>query len=70
MLSERNVKHLCHVAVAVVVAYLLLTKVRGESSGMAEDRVLFLGAVALAYMVAFGHKLPSRAGLNRNLTTL
>ena len=57
---ERGLKMLLHSAVIAMVAYVVMVYVLGQSAMMAENRSLFLGAVALAYMLMFGHGLPKR----------
>ena len=62
---ERGLVHVCHSIVIGVIAYLLMLYVLKQSPTMAENRSVLLGALALAYMVAFGHGAPTMAAFNR-----
>jgi hypothetical protein len=54
-----------HSVVIGIVAYLFMIYVLGQSQVMAENRSFLLGAVVLAYMILFGHGLPT--SLNKGL---
>lgn len=54
-----------HAVIIGVVAYLFMIYVLGQSQMMAENRSFLLGAVVLAYMIMFGHGLPT--SLNKGL---
>ena len=54
-----------HSVLIGVVLYLLMVYVLGQSSVVAETRSVLASAVILAYMVVFGHGLPT--ALNSNL---
>ena len=53
-----DLEHVLHACVIVAVAYVIMLYVLKQSPQVAETRSLVLGAVALAYMLIFGHKLP------------
>ena len=61
---ERGLVHVSHSVGIGVVAYLLMLYVLKQSPTMAENRSVLVGAVALAYMVVFGHKAPTMAAFN------
>ena len=56
---------LLHSAVIGVVLYLLMVYVLGQSQAVAENRSLLLAALVLAYMILFGHGLPT--SINKGL---
>jgi len=51
---------LFHAVLLMLLSYVLMFYVLGQSSSVAEDRSVLLGGVALVYMVLFGHGLPGR----------
>ena len=51
---------LFHSVLLMLISYVLMRYVLGQSSSVAEDRSVLLGGVALVYMVLFGHGLPGR----------
>jgi hypothetical protein len=51
---------LFHAVLLMLLSYILMFYVLGQSSSVAEDRSVLLGGVALVYMVLFGHGLPGR----------
>ena len=46
-----------HSAILVVVLFFAM-KAIGQSEAMAMSRSVLIGALALAYMVMYGHKMP------------
>lgn len=63
-MAERGLIMALHSAVIAVVLYLLMTYVLNQSTEVAEDRSILLGALALAYMVLFGHEMPNKINPN------
>ena len=51
---------LFHSVLLMLLSYVLMRYVLGQSSSVAEDRSVLLGGVALVYMVLFGHGMPGR----------
>ena len=49
-----------HMLLIVLVLYVVMCYVLGQSPRVAEDRSALLGGVALVYMVLYGHGLPGR----------
>ena len=49
-----------HMLIIALVLYLLMRFVLGQSQRVAEDRSVFLGGIALVYMVLYGHGMPTR----------
>jgi hypothetical protein len=56
---------LLHSAIIVIVLYLFMVYVLGQRVAVAENRSLVLGALALVYMIMFGHGLPT--SINKDL---
>jgi len=49
-----------HALLLMLLSYVLMRYVLGQSSPVAEDRSVLLGGVVLVYMVLFGHGMPGR----------
>lgn len=49
-----------HAVTIALVLFLVMRFVLGQSRSVAEDRSVLIGALVLAYMVLFGHGLPTR----------
>jgi hypothetical protein len=60
---ERGLVMVCHGLAIALVAYVLMVYVLKQSQSMAENRSVLLGALAVAYMVVFGHMAPSMSAL-------
>jgi len=56
---------LLHSAVIGVLLYLIMVFVLGQRQVVAENRSILLAALALVYMILFGHGLPG--SINKNL---
>ena len=54
-----------HAIIIGIVLYLIMIYALGQNQVKAETRSALLAALALIYMLLFGHKLPT--SLNRNL---
>ena len=54
-----------HSVIIGIVLYLIMLYALGQKPVKAETRSVLLAALALVYMILFGHKLPT--SLNRNL---
>jgi len=51
---------LVHAVLIMLISYVLMRYVLGQSSSVAEDRSVLLGGIVLVYMVLFGHGMPGR----------
>ncbi len=51
--------HLFHSFIITVVLYLIMMYGLRQSSNKALNRSLLIGAIALIYMILFGHGLPT-----------
>lgn len=54
-----------HSVVIAILLYVFMVFVLGQKQVVAENRSILLGALVLAYMMLFGHGLPS--SINRSL---
>ena len=61
---ERGLVMVVHSVIIGLVAYGLMIYALKQGATMAENRSVLLGALALAYMVVFGHKAPTMSALN------
>ena len=56
---------LLHSIIIGILLYLFMTFLLGQKPVVAENRSILLAALILAYMILFGHKLPT--AINKNL---
>tara|TARA_Y100000385_G_C12769723_1_gene498758 strand:+ start:299 stop:493 length:195 start_codon:yes stop_codon:yes gene_type:complete len=61
---ERGLVHIGHSLIIGILAYVIMLYVCKKPPSMAENRSVLIAALACAYMVAFGHGLPSMNALN------
>jgi hypothetical protein len=52
--------HVFHSFIIVVILYILMRFLLGQSQNMSLNRSILIGAMALIYMILFGHGLPTR----------
>ena len=62
---ERGLMMLLHSLLIGIILYFIMIFLMKQPTRIAEDRSVLLGALALVYMVLFGHGLPKR--INRNI---
>jgi hypothetical protein len=62
---ESGATMLIHSVVIGIVLYIVMRFVLGQRQVVAENRSILISAVALAYMILFGHGLPMQ--INRDL---
>ena len=48
-----------HSVIIAVILYLIMKFILKQPEMMAQDRSILIGAVALIYMILFGHGLPT-----------
>ena len=58
-----GLEHVLHASVITAVLYITMLYGLRQSPSVAETRSLALGALALAYMLIFGHKAPTMSAL-------
>ena len=54
-----------HSVIIAVILYLIMKFILKQPEMMAQDRSILIGALALVYMILFGHKLPTH--INKNI---
>jgi hypothetical protein len=54
-----------HSAIITAILYVIMRFVLKQSEMVAQDRSILLGALTLAYMILFGHSLPTH--INKNI---
>jgi len=62
---ERGLNMLLHSTIIGVLLYSFMIFILKQKQSVAENRSLLLSAVVLAYMILFGHRLPT--SLNSSL---
>jgi len=55
-----------HSSIIAVVLYVVMKFILKQPEMMAQDRSILIGALALVYMILFGHGLPT-TDINKNL---
>lgn len=56
---------LLHSVIIGIILYMFMIFVLGQKQSMAEDRSILFAALILAYMILFGHGLPT--SINKKL---
>ena len=56
---ESALTHLFHAFIIALILYVLMRFALRQSQNMAMNRSILIGAVALVYMILFGHGLPT-----------
>lgn len=62
---EKGRMMVLHSVIIGIVLYLFMVFVLGQEQMVAENRSILLASFVLAYMILFGHGLPS--SINKNL---
>ena len=57
---EGALKHLFHAFIITIILYVIMRFGLRQSQTMSLNRSMIVGAVALIYMILFGHGLPIR----------
>ena len=60
---ERGLVMVVHGVALSLVAYVLMVYALKQSPSMAENRSVLIGALAVSYMVVFGHTAPTISAL-------
>ncbi len=63
---ERGIVMAVHAVLIGVVLFMVMVFVLGQRKAVAENRSVLIAALALTYMILFGHGPPT-GSLNRNL---
>lgn len=64
-MAERGFEHLVHALIVGAIAFVIMRNMMKMSVAVSEDRAVLVMGVAAAWMVLFGHGVPS--GLNPNV---
>jgi ABC-type phosphate transport system permease subunit len=56
--------HLSHSILLGILLYFVMVFILKQPYEVAQDRSVLIAALALAYMILFGHSLPSRVNKN------
>jgi putative effector of murein hydrolase len=56
---EGALNHLFHALIITIILYVIMKFGLRQSQNMALNRSILIGAVALVYMILFGHGLPT-----------
>jgi hypothetical protein len=59
-----TMNHLFHSILLGVLSYFVMLFALKQPYDVAQDRSMLLAALALAYMILFGHSLPTRVNKN------
>ena len=56
---EGALNHLFHALIITIILYVIMKFILRQSQNMSLNRSILIGAVALIYMILFGHGLPT-----------
>lgn len=56
---ESALSHLFHAAIITIILYVIMKFVLKQSDVMSLNRSILIGALALIYMILFGHGMPT-----------
>ena len=56
---EGALNHLFHALIITIILYVIMKFFLRQSQNMSLNRSILLGAIALIYMILFGHRLPT-----------
>lgn len=59
-----SLEHILHSSVLGVILYFIMISVLKQDKEVALDRSILISAVFLAYMILFGHNLPTHVNKN------
>ena len=62
---EDGLTMLLHSVIIGVILYIIMVFILGQRTVVAENRSILIAAVALIYMILFGHGLPK--SINKNI---
>jgi hypothetical protein len=62
---ERGLVMVLHSVIISVLLYIIMVFIMKQNQMVAENRSVLIGALVLAYMVLFGHGLPTK--INKGL---
>lgn len=56
---ESALSHLFHALIITLILYVIMKFILKQSCTMSLNRSLLIGALALIYMILFGHRMPT-----------
>jgi len=56
---EGVLNHVFHALIITIILYVIMKFLLKQSQNMALNRSILIGAIALIYMILFGHGLPT-----------
>ena len=56
---DNALSHLFHAAIITIILYFIMKFILKQSDIMSLNRSILVGAVALIYMILFGHGMPT-----------
>lgn len=56
---EGALNHLFHALIITIILYVIMKFVLRQSQNMSLNRSILIGAIALIYMILFGHGFPT-----------
>ena len=62
---EGGLMMMLHSIVIGIIVFIILFYMLNQHIKVAQDRSILIGAIALIYMILFGHKLPK--SINKNI---
>ena len=56
---DNALSHLFHAAIITIILYFIMKFILKQSDIMSLNRSILIGALALIYMILFGHRMPT-----------
>ena len=56
---DNALSHLFHAAIIAIILYVIMKFILKQSDVMSLNRSILIGALALIYMILFGHGMPT-----------
>lgn len=56
---DSALSHLFHAAIITIILYVIMKFILNQSDIMSLNRSILIGALALIYMILFGHGMPT-----------
>jgi len=56
---DNALSHLFHAAIITIILYFIMKFILKQSDTMSLNRSILIGALALIYMILFGHRMPT-----------
>ena len=56
---EEVLSHLFHAIIITIILYVIMKFLLKQSDTMSLNRSILIGALALIYMILFGHRMPT-----------